>query len=171
MWDGARLGSNISLSGSNRTVTRKDGEGYGCVLGSSIFQKGMPSSTFALRFDQKDSDRLYVGLAYEDVSLDDSCNSENLVVRGCGDAVEFGNWRKRALPGGFQKGDTLEVMASAHAPPIKCCAVRFFPDQAVSSVSGRYASWTGNLLSQRQGSLQEQGHHPSCSRFRSFRAK
>ncbi len=124
IWDGRRLGSRISLSESNRTVTRKDGESYGCVLGNRIIQKGMPSSSFALRFDQKGSDRLYVGLAYEDVPLDDSWNSKNLVVRSCGDLIEFGNLRKGALPGGFKQGDTLEVMASAHAPPIKCC---FFP--------------------------------------------
>ena len=118
MWDSSRFGSNISLSGSNRTVTRKDGDNYGWVLGSRIVQKDMLSSSFALRFDRKGSDRLYVGLAYEDVALDDSFNSKNLVVRGSGDLVEFGNWRKGALPGGFQQGDTLEVMASA--PPIKC---------------------------------------------------
>jgi hypothetical protein len=63
------------------------------------------------------SDRLYVGLAYDNVSLEDSCNSENLVLRGCGSLVEFGNWRKGALPGGFKQGDILEVMVSPHAPP------------------------------------------------------
>jgi hypothetical protein len=78
-------------------------------------QRGMPSASFALRFDKKDSDQLYVGVAYDDVSLEDSWNSENLVVRGSGTLVEFGNSRKGALTGGFKQGDILEVVASALA--------------------------------------------------------
>jgi hypothetical protein len=147
-WDSTRLGSRINLSQSNRTATCKDGGKYDCVMGSQLIQMNVPSLSFAIRFDKMGSDRLYVGLAYDNASLQDSCNSQNLVLSGCGSLVEFGNWRKAALSGGIKQGDIFEVKVSPHKCLSNLRYLNFFSDRprAASSVSGRYDRWTGDLL-------------------------
>ena len=78
-WDENKRGRDIVLSNNGATVTRSNGNEWGGVLGVQVFTSGQ--HMFAVHVEKCQTDYVYIGLAYENVDLNDNYNGRNIVLR------------------------------------------------------------------------------------------
>ncbi|EKX51084.1 hypothetical protein GUITHDRAFT_103005 [Guillardia theta CCMP2712] len=105
-WDETRCGRDIVLSNNNTTVTRSNGNEWGGVLGAQLYTSGNHSFTFHINKCQ--TDYVYIGVAYDNVDLNDNYNARNIVLRaGDGSFRVFS--ASQGCYGGFRTGDNIRV--------------------------------------------------------------
>lgn len=108
-WDENRCGRDIVLSNNNMTVTRSNGNEWGGVLGAQLFTQGAHSFTFYI--DKCQTDYVYVGIAYDNVDLNDNYNGRNIVLRaGDGSFRVFSS--SQGCFGGYRTGDYISMIHS-----------------------------------------------------------
>ncbi len=86
-WDENKRGRDIVLSNNGATVTRSNGNEWGGVLGVQVFTTGQ--HMFAVHIEKCQTDYVYIGLAYENVDLNDNYNGRNIVLRAGLDVAWF----------------------------------------------------------------------------------
>ena len=99
-WGKSRRGRHIVLSNNDTTVTS---DVLGGVLGSQLITEGTHSFTCLM----EKGVAYYVGVAYDDVNLNDTYNSRNILLRNSGELMVFRT--KQGDFAGYQTGDSIRI--------------------------------------------------------------
>ena len=105
-WDPARRGQDVVLVNNDSTAYRFDKRGWGGVLGTYVMSMG--TYVLMLHVENVASNTL-VGVAYNDVNLNDGATRRNVVMNEKGELWVFGE-KKGVFPGAsLASGDTVRV--------------------------------------------------------------
>jgi hypothetical protein len=111
-WDKSRRGSDIVLKNNDTTVTRSKDEDWGGVLGSQLCTQGTHSFTYFM--NKCETGYVWVGVAYDNVDLNDSYSERNIVL--CSEeGIEEGIEGLRVFntdqgpQSGYRTGDSIRI--------------------------------------------------------------